>query len=296
MQNQVDYPEADRMKINDDIIGKNGIICRTYIDTFYYRLNNLRTAVTEKDGQVDDKKFMPYFDNKLLPLLHEHLIGPVRSGKGSVAWTNNNCERANHVLKTATKWKQQDMPKLIVNLYDIVKGDQEDRCRAIRGSGSYKPDDRHKHHLMDISQWETLSTEAQKKQTKRFLTDTVKPTTNTVVSTGGTRTAQKTPSAGRKPGQYKRKCAERSRTPAAKRNKKIRVKSRECHNHKPQPFPNTKRKRKPTNPNKHKSNKRTKSTKISALFPKRGNRNTKRTVKHKNKMTHGKTYKNRHVE
>ena len=72
--------------------------------------------------------------------------------------------------------------------------------------------------------------------------------------------------------------------------KKVREKSRECHNHKPQPFPDPKRKRKPTNPNKHKSNKHTKSTKISSLFPKRGNRNTKRTKKHKNKMTHGKTY------
>ena len=66
--------------------------------------------------------------------------------------------------------------------------------------------------------------------------------------------------------------------------------SRECHNHKPQPFPDPKRKRKPTNLNKHKPNKRTKSTKISSLFPKRGNRNTKRTEKHKNKMTHGKIY------
>ena len=72
--------------------------------------------------------------------------------------------------------------------------------------------------------------------------------------------------------------------------KKVREKSGECHNHKPQPFPDPKRKRKPTNPNKHKSNKRTKSTKISSLFPKRGNRNTKRTEKHKNKMTHSKTY------
>ena len=70
--------------------------------------------------------------------------------------------------------------------------------------------------------------------------------------------------------------------------KKVREKSKECHNHKPQPFPDSKRKRKPTNLNK--PNKRTKSTKISSLFPKRGNRNTKRTEKHKNKMTHGKTY------
>ena len=71
--------------------------------------------------------------------------------------------------------------------------------------------------------------------------------------------------------------------------RKVRKTSRESHNHKPQPFPDTKRKRKSTNPNKHKSNKRTKSTKISSLFPKRGNRNAKRTEKHKNKMTQGKT-------
>ena len=72
--------------------------------------------------------------------------------------------------------------------------------------------------------------------------------------------------------------------------KKVREKSRECHIHKLQPLPDPKRKRKPTNLNKHKPNKRTKCTKISSLFPKRGNRNTKRTEKHKNKMTHGKTY------
>ena len=65
--------------------------------------------------------------------------------------------------------------------------------------------------------------------------------------------------------------------PEKETKKKLREKSMECHNHKPQPFPDPNRKRKPTNPNKHKPNKHTKSTKISSLFPKRGNRNTKRT-------------------
>ena len=50
-----------------------------------------------------------------------------------------------------------------------------------------------------------------------------------------------------------------------------------------------KRKRKQTKPNKRKLNKRAKSVKISSLFPKRGNRNAKRTEKHKNKITQGKT-------
>ena len=33
-----------------------------------------------------------------------------------------------------------------------------------------------------------------------------------------------------------------------------------------------------------------KSTKISSLFPKRGNRNAKKTEKHKNKIAQAKTY------
>ena len=61
------------------------------------------------------------------------------------------------------------------------------------------------------------------------------------------------------------------------KKKLVREKFRECHNHKPQAFTDTKRKKKQTKPNKRKSNKRTKSTKISSLFPKRGNRNAKWT-------------------
>ena len=58
----------------------------------------------------------------------------------------------------------------------------------------------------------------------------------------------------------------------------------------PQPqaaaLPRHRRKRK----DKRKSNKRTKSTKISSLSFKRGNRNAKRAEKHKNKITQGKTW------
>ena len=52
------------------------------------------------------------------------------------------------------------------------------------------------------------------------------------------------------------------------KKKKVREKSRECLDYKPQPFPDTKRQRKPTNANEHKSNKRTNSTKINSLVPK----------------------------
>ena len=59
---------------------------------------------------------------------------------------------------------------------------------------------------------------------------------------------------------------------------KVREKSRECHNQKPRPFPDTEMKRKQTKPKKRKSNKRTKRTiKISSSSPKLVNRNANRT-------------------
>ena len=78
--------------------------------------------------------------------------------------------------------------------------------------------------------------------------------------------------------------------------KKVREKSRESHNHKPRPFPDPKRERKPTNLNKHKPNKLRKALRIALFSSKRGNRNTKRTEKHKNKMTHERHTTNRLVE
>ena len=71
--------------------------------------------------------------------------------------------------------------------------------------------------------------------------------------------------------------------------KTVKEKSMECHNYKPQPFTDTKRNGKQTKPNKRKSNKRTKSTKINSFFPKRGNCNAERTEKRNNKITPGKT-------
>ena len=77
--------------------------------------------------------------------------------------------------------------------------------------------------------------------------------------------------------------------PPTKVQKEVRAKSRDCHNHKPQPILDTKRKRKQTKPNKCKSKKCMKSTKLSSLFPKRDNCSAKRTEKYKNKVTQGKT-------
>ena len=49
--------------------------------------------------------------------------------------------------------------------------------------------------------------------------------------------------------------------------KRVREKSRECHNHKPQPIPDTKWKRKQTKPNKRKSNHVRKALRLALSSP-----------------------------
>lgn len=152
-----------------------------------------------------------------MPLLKTHVIEPVKKGKIHSTWTNNNCESANHVLKTATSWKLQDLPKFINTLNGIIKSEQEERCRAIRDTGNYRVGDRYGHHKTDLVFWSSMSEEHRQKKVKRFLSDFGKTNNQTVVSTDGTRMTQRTPTAGRKPQQVKRKRAERYVTPVAKR-------------------------------------------------------------------------------
>ena len=72
------------------IFDKEGLVDTKDIDTFNARLTTLIQMVDEKDSKVSDRKFRPYFDGKLLPLLTKHVIEPARLNKIPVNWTNNN--------------------------------------------------------------------------------------------------------------------------------------------------------------------------------------------------------------
>ena len=65
MQNLIGYPESDRIEINNAIFGKNGIIGKTDVDTFEYRLSAIRRSIEKKDKKVGDKKFMLYFEKEI---------------------------------------------------------------------------------------------------------------------------------------------------------------------------------------------------------------------------------------
>lgn len=183
-------------------------------DTFKKRIENLEQVIKTI---APDKTILPYFRQKLLPSLERHVIKPVRLEKCPPNWSNNNCESANHILKSATHWKLCDMPKFKEILHGIVKSEQTERNRAIRDMGNFKLHSHFSHHLLNIDMWANISQEQREKREHRFNNDKGRTQQNVVVSSNGLRTVIKTPSAGKKANQVKRKRAERSRTPSAKR-------------------------------------------------------------------------------
>ena len=91
-------------------------------------------------------------------------------------------------------------------LFEIVKGEQDERCRAIRDLGNFRLCDRYQHHKIDTDRRSSMSQDNRDNRRKQFLTDAYgKNNPNTVVSRDGTRTIQRSPSAGRKPKQRKGK-------------------------------------------------------------------------------------------
>ena len=100
-----------------EIFENNGLVDSKNLDAFNIRVANVRRLIEEKekDKPVEGKRFVEYFESRLLPLLQKDVIEPTTAGKISGRWTNNNCESANHVLKSATNWKQSAMPDLIKN-------------------------------------------------------------------------------------------------------------------------------------------------------------------------------------
>lgn len=160
---------------------------------------------------------MPYLTNKLLPLLKEHVIGPINIGRIPTTWYNNNSESANHILKSATKWKVQDMPRFIANIFGIIKCEQKERCSAILDTGNYRLSTTHLHHSTEITFWATMSEENRQNRTKKFLMDVGKSNRDTVVSSGSCSTVLRTSRAGSEQNQGKRKRTESTNTPLTKR-------------------------------------------------------------------------------
>ena len=214
MEDEVGIPSRDRQELLNKIFGRDGLIDSKDIDVQNFRLSYIHDFIDKIDNSSSEKTFRKYFDDRLYPLIHSNVIGPVRRGKINANWTNNNSESANHVLKAAASWKARDLPSFIDMWKKIIEGEAFERERAVRGAGNFKLSVPYRHHLTDIDHWSAISQNQRDQRLKRFHTDRGRANLLEVISSDGTRSCLSTPTAGKKDNQRKRKRAERSRTPA----------------------------------------------------------------------------------
>ena len=57
---------------------------------------------------------------------------------GSFAWTNNNCESANHLLKMDLNWQPAHITDLVDHLHDLVRMQYNELRYAMSGQGDFQ--------------------------------------------------------------------------------------------------------------------------------------------------------------
>lgn len=152
-----------------------------------------------------------------MPLLREGVFEPRRNGLIPHSWTNNNSESANHVLKCIINWKPQSLPTLIEKLESYIIAQEKDFERALIRQGNFVLSPTMRHHAIPVQVWVSLGPKQKEGRLNGLIKRKV--VSPDVQSTDGKLIVRHTPSKGKKPGQKKRKAAERTVSAPPKKRK-----------------------------------------------------------------------------
>jgi len=128
LQDKIGSSIKCRNNIVSKIFGEGGLSSLTDVADFVTTVQSLQPTI----GSTTVPAFLTYFENKIVPALRDNLLA------GYSAWTSNNVESINHVLKQALNWKPHMLPDLITKLEALVRGQILDAHRAIFGRGDFK--------------------------------------------------------------------------------------------------------------------------------------------------------------
>lgn len=157
----------------------------------------------------------------------QHVIGKLRNNVEVLrsqswiarAWTNNNAESYNHVLKTKLEWRQmRNVSDLIDSIHGLVQLQIKDLRRALRGDGNFNLTGTFVRHRVTYQAWLSKSEEQKMTLFTRFVSDSGnrQPPVMVQSTDGGLRVLNST-TVARKPGQQKRSRAVRTATKPAGR-------------------------------------------------------------------------------
>ena len=128
------------------------------------------------------------------------------------AWTNNNAESYNHVLKTKTQWRtMKRVTDLVDSVRDLVQLQIKDLRRALHGEGNFALCGPFTRHHVSYSAWQTMSADRRDELFAKYLRDSGRrQQPAAVTATDGGLKVLNTSKVARKPGQRKRPRATRT--------------------------------------------------------------------------------------
>lgn len=207
LKDKVGVASRQRNLLIHQLFGAEGLSNSSDEVTFDVRLENLTTMWPEQDTR---------YLNRIAQQIHDHVLKLHWNGQlQDTHWTNNNAESLNHTLKHMVEWKPRELPDLINKLRTLAKAQQVEIARAIIGRGEFQLAPHNTHKLLQGNLWVAM-TEVQKRKHIATLRQSVRPP-GSVQSSSSCFHVTGTPTKGKKPGQRKRKRAERTAT--AKRMK-----------------------------------------------------------------------------
>jgi hypothetical protein len=94
-----------------------------------FQAEALHMFITEKLSAAPAAALTSYLSQRVIPLLRSN------AALGRPAWTSNNVESMNHVLKNVTNWRLQKLPDLVQSIKAIVAVQQRNAERAMYCEG-----------------------------------------------------------------------------------------------------------------------------------------------------------------
>ena len=194
----------DRKLIVNSLFSDNGLTGANSTEIFDHRLIDVNKMLAEKASD-----FKKYIDNRLVPMIRNHVNLPTRLKKMDKYWSNNNAESMNNILKIGTNHKVEDMSGLIKIIHRIVRSMYKDVEKAFVGLGNFMLRPSYEHYGISVVAWSNKGELERKKIMQRYYRDKGR-SSNVVTSTNGTLTVPQTPGGGKKPHQRKRMAVERA--------------------------------------------------------------------------------------
>eukprot|EP00058_Branchiostoma_floridae_P000881 XP_002586369.1 hypothetical protein BRAFLDRAFT_108654 [Branchiostoma floridae] len=171
LRDTVGIDAEQRKEILEPLFGQDGVTSAENETVFESLMYEARQQANKFAVYSD------YFEGRLEPMFQENFATSQLPGfqQRLKKWTNNNCERLNHILKQAIHWQPQALGNLIDKLREVVCGQYIELERSLFGVGDYQFCSKFRQFRVHDVVWMRMTNEQREKHLSRFMLYKARP-------------------------------------------------------------------------------------------------------------------------